>query len=231
MSLAKTLERVQADVRDHHWSIVTEAELGMRGLARTIVERLYTPEALPPEGDTRGPVGDRYRAKDFCVYWDIGDYRSLQRAPEGPGWIGVDDRARTVHRVDFVGCPGCESLIRAQLAFIPPELQQPAGTWGVHTFRSFSNVVDSPHKDDFEYGLVYVLDRIGDGGVSYLLANDQSTVLLEHQLQPGEMLIFKDSEFFHGATPLEGDDRRRDALVIQINAPEDLAVARAEGLL
>ena len=54
--------------------------------------------------------------------------------------------------------------------------------------------------------------------------------VLDYQLQPGEILLFHDASFMHGATPLEGPvgKRHRDALVIQFDAPEDLVAAAEE---
>jgi hypothetical protein len=79
--------------------------------------------------------------------------------------------------------------------------------------------------------MLYVLDRIGDGAESYLYHPDDVTDAGEpigearhrHQLNPGEILIFEDKHFKHGATPLVpplGAKARRDVLVCTVDYPE-----------
>jgi hypothetical protein len=114
---------------------------------------------------------------------------------------------------------------------IPPEQRHPEGAFGLHCFRSFAEVVNGPHADGFEFGGTYVVERTAGGAVSYL--NRGGTRVLDHQLQPGEVLLFHEHfpdqppMFTHGATPLEPGGYR-DAIVLQIDAPEDLEAVAME---
>lgn len=216
------------DLRDRHYTITSDTELGFPGFAKAIIERFYGPDVLTQQGDTQGPVADRWRAKDMCLYsWgDSGCW--LTSVAEEYVRIGTRPSARQVPRLDFLSLPGAYAFVAALLALVPPEQRRPRGTFGVHAFRSFGQVVNGPHQDGFEFGITYVLDRVGGGAVSYLIQGGQH--VLDYQLQPGEILLFRDSEFSHGATALDGDGPHRDALVIQFNAPEDLeAAADREG--
>lgn len=223
------LTRIRQDLRTRFFTVFSEDVMGLRGLRLDILDRCYPEDVLAPVPDARGPVKDRYRAKDFCVYRRFGDKIELTPAKPDLMQLGDGRDARPVAHVSF--CTPYAGLIEALLHLIPPEAQHPQGTWGVHTFRSFSNVVNSPHQDGFEYGGVYCLDLVGGGANSYLIPIAGGPRPLEHQLQPGEILLFKDSKFLHGATPLEGNEPRRDALVLQFDAPEDLEAARKGGLL
>jgi hypothetical protein len=75
--------------------------------------------------------------------------------------------------------------------------------------------------------MLYVLDRIGGGAESYLYkaCNGASTagLVFKHQLNSGEILVFEDDLFMHGATPLEpslGETARRDVLVCTVDKQE-----------
>lgn len=220
-----------SELASRNFTILSEHDLLLSGLRLEILKHCYRPEVLPPVGDTRGPVKDRYRAKDMCIYRRRGDTTEiLPVTDDSLMQLGTGENARTAAHAPFFKIPGCSELVKWLLALIPEEDRHSEGTWGVHTFRSFSNVVDGPHQDGFEYGGVYVLDLIGTGARSYLRRINGGQEL-DYQLQPGQILLFKDSEFLHGATALEGNPCRRDALVIQFDAPEDVEAAKRGFLL
>jgi hypothetical protein len=98
----------------------------------------------------------------------------------------------------------------------------------VNFFRTFTNVVTKPHHDNEQFIIIYVLDRIGEGAETYLYAPADVTVsgeikgqpVLRHQLNPGDIIIFEDTLFKHGATPLINPDSgttRRDALICTVD--------------
>jgi 2OG-Fe dioxygenase len=227
MSPEQVLERAQDDMRERQYTIVTEDELGFPGMRFRVLAEIYRPAVLIPAADAGGPVRDRWRAKDFLHYRWAGSTCSLTET-SADRYARLGHPGRVVPRLHWLSVPGGLEMAAVQLSLIPPEWRHEAGTWGVHAFRSFSNVVDQRHQDGFEFGITWVLDRVGDGAVSYLFDLDDNQVL-DHQLQPGEILLFKDAAFTHGATALEGTTaKRRDALVIQFDAPEDLIAAQEE---
>ena len=172
---------------------------------------------------------DRKRARDVVGYeWRDGDLhlREYDR-------ITLTDRAgipgkREHERVWLLRDPEAEKFVRTFLSLVPPRQRQRDGTFGINLFRTFTNVVTKPHHDDEEFVMLYVLDRIGGGAESYLYDPDDVTdagqptaaPLHRHQLNPGQILIFEDRFFKHGATPLEplpDGTAQRDVLVCTVD--------------
>ena len=224
------------DLRGQGWTIASEDEFGLTGLHKAIGEAFFNEAALPPRPDIEGPVPTRYRNKDFMHYRRIGQALDLREtSADRYARIRIDGNPpwRPIPRFRWTDVPGAAGLAVALLNMVPDEDRHPEGTFGLHGFRSFSQVVAEPHADGFEFGGTYVVDRTAGGAVSYLydLRQDRKQVL-EHQLQPGEILLFherypgQDPMFLHGATQLDGG--HRDALVIQFDAPEDLTAAAEE---
>jgi hypothetical protein len=175
---------------------------------------------------------DRKRARDVVEYeWRDGvlhlrEYDTITLTDRA-GISGKRDHAR----VRLLDDPEAEKFVRAALRLVPPDRRQCHGTFGINLFRTYTNVVTKPHHDDEEYIMLYVLDRIGDGAESHLYhpgdvtTDGQTTAdpMLRHQLNPGEIFIFEDKFFKHGATPLEPlpDGRaRRDVLVCTVDYRE-----------
>jgi len=111
---------------------------------------------------------------------------------------------------------------------VPPARRQDEGTFGVNLFRTFTNVVTKPHHDNEEFIIIYVLDRVGEGAETYLYAPEDvksggetiAPPLLRQQLNPGDLIIFEDARFKHGATPLQstpGETAMRDVLVCTVD--------------
>jgi hypothetical protein len=172
---------------------------------------------------------DRLRARDVIRYrWD-GERLSLRRHDE----ITITDRAgiagRREHaRVELLEDPQARDLIHALLYLVPPARREPEGTFGVNLFRTFTNVVTKPHHDNEQFIIIYVLDRIGEGAETYLYAPADVTSsgetngqpALRQQLNPGDIIIFEDARFKHGATALinsDGEATRRDALICTVD--------------
>jgi hypothetical protein len=114
---------------------------------------------------------------------------------------------------------------------VPPHRREPDGTFGVNLFRTFTDVVTKPHRDHEPFCVFYLLNRVGDGAETYLYRPDDVTgqnkptakPVFTHQLNPGEIIIFKGELFKHGATPLEpphGGTAMRDALICTVDHPE-----------
>jgi hypothetical protein len=172
---------------------------------------------------------DRQRARDVIRYQWRDGHLSLQRHDA----ITITDRAgipgqREHARVELLDDPQARDLIRALLQLIPPGRRQAGGTFGVNLFRTFTNVVTKPHHDDEQFIIIYLLDRMGAGAETYLYApadvTDDGEIkgppVLRQQLDPGDIFIFEDKLFKHGATPLinpPGRTARRDALICTVD--------------
>ncbi len=126
--------------------------------------------------------------------------------------------------------PQAEDLIRTLLGLAPPGQRRETGTFGVNLFRTFTDVVTKPHHDNEQFIILYVLDRQGEGAESYLYKPEDinpegepiGKPLLQHQLNPGDILVFNDERFLHGATPLKAlpdGTSMRDVLVCTVDRP------------
>jgi hypothetical protein len=211
--------------------ITSDQSIGLPEKFRENFSQTYFNESTLRHDEGDWPV-DRIRARDVVRYEWRDDLVSLQEH----GVITITDRAdipgkRDHARVELLNDPEAESLVRTFLELVPPERRQPHGTFGVNLFRTFTNVVTKPHHDDEEFIILYVLDRIGDGAETYLYRpddmdeNGQLTAdpVLRQQLNPGDIIIFEDKRFKHGATPLENPvdgQMHRDALVCTVDYPD-----------
>jgi hypothetical protein len=214
---------------DHDGYVVTsDRSLGIPEEFRQNFSRAYFNERTLRHDEGDWPA-DRLRARDVIHYEWYDDVVDLQRHDV----ITITDRAgipgqREHARVELVKDSAAENLVRAFLELVPPERRQPHGTFGVNLFRTFTNVVTKPHHDNEEFIILYVFDRVGDGAETYLYrpedVDDDGHVMadpvLRQQLNPGDIIIFEDKRFKHGATPLvnpvEGQ-LHRDALVCTVD--------------
>ena len=206
------------DMRVDQFHVSNAADLGFPNV-NDAIKAFFEPDILAPIPDVDGPVRSRYRIKAACIYRRNGEDITLEILPHAR--IGTGVNARDVPGFDFFGTAELRGFVCALLNLVPPESRHTVGTFGVHAFRSFGQVVSGPHQDGFEFGCTYVADRVGHGAVSYLRPQTQGAQGLDRQLQPGEFVLYRDSAFLHGATELTGVDPHRDALVIQFDAPED----------
>jgi 2OG-Fe dioxygenase len=178
------------------------------------------------EGDM--PV-DRQRARDVIHYRWRGSEPALREYDS----ITITDRAgipgnREHARVELLADPEATGLISALLGLVPSERRQAEGAFGINLFRTFTNVVTSPHHDDEEFVIIYVLDRIGSGAETHLYPVDRypdghitcHEPTLTRRLDPGDILIFDDQRFMHDTSPLvppAGEQARRDALICTVD--------------
>lgn len=223
--LAGGLEGVRAALRDQGYALTSDRALGLpEGCREYLSLTYYNSDTLHhDEGDF--PV-DRERARDVVRYtWGNAEAPSLEPYDR----ITLTDRAgipgqREHSRVQLLKDPVAEQLIRTLLQLVPTDRRQPVGTFGINLFRTYTNVVTTPHHDHEEYVVLYIIDRIGDGAESYLFnpedVSEDGEILAEpvlrQQLNPGDIIIFEDSRYKHGATELispPGGSARRDAFV------------------
>jgi hypothetical protein len=210
--------------------LIDEQEIGLAGVRENLLRRYFKDSVLRHDpGDW--PV-DRKRARDVVGYWWDDDQLHVREHEA----ITITDRAgipgkREHERVWLLDDPQAEKVIRTFLSLVPPDRRQGSGTFGINLFRTFTNVVTKPHHDNEEFVILYVLGRVGDGAESYLYRPDDVTddgqptaePLVTHQLDPGQILIFEDNLFKHGATPLvapNGRKAQRDVLVCTVDYPE-----------
>jgi 2OG-Fe dioxygenase len=186
---------------------------------------------------------DRQRARDVVYYKWSGSKLKLKEYKT----IAITDRAdikgKRVHkRVRVLADEQAAALVRTMLCLVPPERRQSKGTFGINFFRTYTDVVTKPHQDDEEFIILYVMHRKGDGAKSYLYREPEASgdgpaapastqqpgghqqqagrKVLDHQLDPGQLLVFEDKLFKHGATPLEEPEdgqAMRDVVVLTVD--------------
>jgi hypothetical protein len=233
------VEHVWASLDGQGYALTSEDKVGLPEKFReNFVQTYFTEDQIRHDpGDW--PV-DRKRARDVVRYWWRDDDLSLREHRT----IAITDRARIprrrVHsRVRLLEDAQAEELIRTLLSLVPPGRRRSNGTFGVNLFRTFTDVVTTPHHDNQELIILYVLDRQGDGAESYLYDPEHVTpggeiiggpVLLQ-QLNPGDIIIFDDERFMHGATPLEAlpdGTSQRDVLVCTVDYQDTYLSMRAK---
>jgi 2-oxoglutarate-Fe(II)-dependent dioxygenase family protein len=217
-----------ADLQRQGYALISDNAIGLGDRFRSGFSTDYfNPTVLHhDEGDM--PV-DRQRARDVVKY----NWRDAALDLAEHDTITITDRAdirgpRTHTRVRVLEDQRGETLVRRLLELVPPPRRQRDGTFGVNLFRTFTDVVSKPHHDDEEFIILYVVDRVGDGAETYLYHPDDvnsdnepiAEPLLLRQLNPGDIIIFEDKLFKHGATRLQnpaGGPTRRDVLVCTVD--------------
>lgn len=225
---AAELRRVHQNITQYGYAVTTEWDIGFPlKCAKNLRETYFDGEKL--RCDPGDWPHDRERARDVVLYkWDDG-----RLILEEYGTIAIRDRSgimgeRVHKRIELLGDRHARDLIEAFLSLVPEGQRQRKGTFGINLFRTHTDVVTKPHQDMEEYIIIYVLDRVGDGAESYLYKRNEQRAdkvgerVLMRQLQPGELIIFRDSKFMHGATPLRPPRReraKRDVLVCTVDYP------------
>jgi hypothetical protein len=225
------LDFVWSDLISHGYALTEEASIGLPEKFRENFHQTYFNDFTLRHDNGDWPV-DRERARDVVRYgWSADKHRLVSLSEHDT--ITITDRAgipgkRDHARVMLLEDQQAEDLVRTFLEFVPLERRQPDGTFGVNLFRTFTDVVTVPHHDNEQFIIIYMLDRAGDGAETYLYRPDDVTdegkptadPVLRRQLNPGDIIIFEDERFKHGATPIEpppGGIARRDVLVCTVD--------------
>jgi hypothetical protein len=215
------LHRVHSGIARQGYAVTSDQAIGLpEKLRDNFLQRYFIDNVIcRTEGDQ---LIDRKRARDVIYYeWLDADELQLEEYEtihmmDG----GIKDGLRVYTRVMLLDDPQAVDLIKAFLTLVPPERRRNKGTFGVNLFRTYTNVVVAPHRDDDEFTLIYVLNRVGDGAKTQLYDVNAATTNFEQQLQPGELIVFDDERFLHNASPLEPDadgHAMRDALVCTVD--------------
>jgi len=200
--------------------IATDAELGVP-FGTHLADNFFTSEQLRRyDGDM---PADRLRARDVVRYNRFGDDLDLAEHDtvelpdrDNPMRIRLFDQTEVLKDEKFV------ALVKTLLNLVPKRRRKAAGTFGINMFRTFTDVVTKPHHDEEEYVIVYVVAKTANGGRTQLLHNECDDIILERELQPGQLLMFRDDMFRHSATTLEATAEKgahRDALICTVDYP------------
>lgn len=228
LASAVDLDGVWESLETCGYALTDEASIGLPQKFRENFDQTYFSDQILRHDEGDWPV-DRKRARDVIRYqWNDGELDLAEHDT-----ITITDRSgirgkREHRRVNLLSDPQAEELVRAFLSLVPPRRRQGDGTFGVNLFRTYTNVVTTPHHDNEQYIILYVINRIGDGAETYLYdpadvrddGEAKANPILRRQLNPGQIIIFEDSRFKHGATPLvppPGEGAMRDALICTVD--------------
>jgi 2OG-Fe dioxygenase len=222
------LRRVHRSVTHDGYALTTEWDIGLPPKCGKNLREAYFDGQLRCDKGDQPP--DRERARDVILY----EWKDGELILEEYETIAIRDRSgitgeRIHKRIELLQDGQFRDLIKTLLSLVPEDRRQQRGTFGVNLFRTHTNVVTKPHRDDEEFIILYVLGREGDGAESYLYRHDQEKMdsaedgeqVFLKQLNAGGLMIFEDCQFKHGATELEPPDGRakRDVLVCTVDYP------------
>ena len=223
------LRRVHEDVAKRGFALTTEWDLGLPVKCGKNLGATYFDGGQLRHDDGDRPH-DRERARDVILYEWNDDKLSLEEYETIAIWDRSEIKGERIHkRIELLKDRQTRDLIATFLSLVPEDRRQQRGTFGVNLFRTHTDVVTKPHQDQEEFIILYVLDREGDGAESYLYKYDEQAgtdevgeQVLRQQLNPGDLMIFEDSRFKHGATPLiapPGGRAKRDVLICTVDRP------------
>jgi len=227
---ASELRRVHQKIADDGYALTTEWDIGLPPkFGKDFQETFFKVGQL--RHDDGDKPDDRERARDVILYeWNDGKL-TLEEHETIAIWDRSEIKGERIHkRIELLDDPQARNLIETFLSLVPEDRRQQRGTFGVNLFRTYTNVVSKPHQDEEEFIILYVLHREGDGAESYLYKYDKEKMgaaevgerVLLKQLNPGDLMIFEDSRFKHGATdliPPSGGRAKRDVLVCTVDRP------------
>lgn len=242
-TVADTIDGIRSALASQGYALTNEAAIGFPEKFRQNFQQTYFNDFTLRHDEGDWPA-DRERARDVVRYGWSDDKLQLVSLSEHDT-ITITDRAgipgkRDHARVMLLEDQQAEDLVRTFLEFVPLEQRQLDSTFSVNLFRTFTDVVTVPHRDKEQFVIIYVLDRVGDGAETYLYKPDDVTdegeptadPVLRHQLNPGDIIVFEDGHFKHGATPLEPPPNgiaRRDVLVCTVDNWDTYRVASSRG--
>jgi hypothetical protein len=194
--------RVHEDVLRQGWALTSATEMGLA----TAATRDALSPALAP--DPRG--AGKLHARDVVRYDRTGASLAVTECESiAHGDVTSFPRCHLVRPA----AGGGDLVPRTVLRMVPAAYRRPSGRLSADYFRYFPGAESIPHQDKFgDMVIIWVLDRDGDGGGSFLLG-DGGDEVFHRELMVGEMLIFRDELFRHGVMPMRGDGAFRDALV------------------
>jgi hypothetical protein len=218
------IQRIRDDISLFGYARATDSSLGLpEDFRETFARTYFNDDHL--RSDVPDIPPDRKRARDVIYYeWhdsrlELDEHKTILIKDRG----GIPGE-REHSRIELLDDHYASEWVQTCLSLIPVGQRSAKGTFGVNLFRTYTQVVTKPHRDHEKFVIIYVVRKIGKGGMSYLYkASNPEKRVFSETLIPGELIIFSDELFLHGATPLTADGRepaQRDALVCTVDYPK-----------
>jgi hypothetical protein len=167
---------------------------------------------------------DRERARDVVLYEWQDSFACVQLTENDNAAIRRPDGNRDEYnRVWILENSIGYHFAATILSLIPRCWRQRSGALGINLLRTFTDIVTEPHQERFgQFVGIWVINKAGQGAETYLY--DYFTpgrLVFKHALEPGELIIFNDEIFLHGATPLRpiNGHAQRDVVIFNIHFP------------
>ena len=213
--LAAARERLDQD----GYVVVRGAIFGLPADFDQSVHRMIFPDT---EFDAKyNPQADRDRARDVLRYDRVGGGIFLRPHDDITIYQRNDDRPRLYKRIPAATYAPLLTWVGGCLALVPDNEQDARGTFGINYFRTLTRVVVNRHQDAEAFVCLHVVALNGKGAVTRLFKGETDIEpVYATELLPGDLLMFRDRDFWHDATPIEPIDDKpfRDALVCTVNA-------------
>lgn len=235
ITISKEILRIQKSLREEGYARTSDAALELPSCIREYFATLFfTEKMLGSELPYEKLPQDRKRSRDVVEYrrkpgsMILNEYPITAQPPVPEADIHVP---REYQRFYALEDQHLVTWAGNFLSMIPIGEQQDHGTMCINLVRTRSKVSPYKHQDNEQFIYIYVVAREAGGGVTSLhpIDNPEKTVLAA-QLQPGEYLIFRDSDFLHDATPLEprfeGDKPYRDVIISLMHYPNSYLNAK-----
>jgi hypothetical protein len=219
------VRRVRSSLLQKGYALTNEKALRLpEKLHEHIERRFYTDELLGREADGV-PVPDRTRCRDVIECWfesdgvRLNEYERITMRP-----VADAVAPRQYNRTFSLDAPLFVTWLGAFLSLLPVQERQVHCTVGLNFVRTRNKVVGYKHQDQEEFVGIYVVARETEGAVTSLHPiSDPDKTEIAVTLLPGDLLMFRDCDFMHDATPLlgryEGDRPYRDAIVALVHYP------------
>jgi|GEM_PF-2270456 len=137
-------------------------------------------------------------------------------------------RPKEYSKIEIFKDPWLLQFISHLNELIPEQERALTTTFGINAFRTHSDVVSKPHQDGVNYVVVYVVDIKGNTPrtrlypIDHISGTPNERPKISKQLQPGQLIIFKDSQYRHytsALTSYTSEDPQRDVMVFTADYP------------
>ncbi len=135
--------------------------------------------------------------------------------------IAIENRnmggKREYKRADFLSVAHFENLLARLYLSIPETDRSSIRLIEVDYMRTRNVVTNTIHRDFRDYVGIFCLQKHGQGAETHLYLDlDGKECAYKHVLSPGEVLLFRDENFYHFTTDLEAETENslRDVFII-----------------
>jgi len=156
---------------------------------------------------------NRERARDVIRYlWVDGELELSEDQPEDDmltiGKRSYTDEVREYERVRLLDDSRVIEYIKSVLRLVPPKNRHVEGTIGVNFFRTFTDVVSGPHRDDEEFVFTHVINKDALGATSTLYqegpdGKPSKKPYTSVTLNPGMFMFHNDVDLLHSVKSLK----------------------------